>query len=194
MLTSYSQALQDIFVLEALNYKSEGTFLEIGANHPIEISNTYVLETQFNWKGIMVEHDPQYLELYKLHRPKSEYVIGDAVTVDYNKVLEKYPYDIDYLQIDLEVDNMSTLNTLLNLNDSAMKTHRFAVITFEHDHYRGDYFRTRDLSRIILQDLGYVLLFPDVLNFEDWYVHPELVDQKTQSNLKLNMYKYFHYK
>ena len=89
MLTSYSQALQDIFVLEALNYKCEGTFLEIGANHPIEISNTYVLETQFNQKGIMVEHDPQYLELYKLHRPNSDYVIGDAVTVDYNKVLEK---------------------------------------------------------------------------------------------------------
>ena len=27
--------------------------------------------------------------VYKLHCPNSEYVIGDAVTVDYNKVLEK---------------------------------------------------------------------------------------------------------
>ena len=90
----------------------------------------------------------------------------------------EYWDDIDYLQIDLDVDNMSTLNTLLNLNDSAMKTHRFAVITFEHDHYRGDYFRTRDLSCIILQDLGYFLLFPDVSWFgcavcEDWWVYPK---------------------
>ena len=73
------------------------------------------------------------------------------------------------------------------------KTHRFAVITFEHDFYRGNYFRTRDLSRIILKDLGYVLLFPDVswfgcAVFEDWWVHPELVSPQVlnkQVNISL---------
>ena len=181
-IQSYSQAKQDLFVLKVLNYKQNGTFLEIGSNHPIDISNTYLLETSFNWKGLMIEQDTQFSELYKVYRPNSEFIIGDAVTVDYNKALENYPRDMDYLQIDLDVHNMSTLNTLLQLNDTALKTHRFAVITFEHDCYRGDYFRTRDLSRIILQDLGYVLLFPDVLYFEDWYVHPALVDPKVISN------------
>ena len=181
-IESYSQAKQDLFVLKALKYKREGTFLEIGANHPIEISNTYLLETRYGWKGLMIEQNPRFVQLYESERPNSEYIIDNAVTIDYNRALENYPRDMDYLQIDLEVDNMSTLNTLLNLNDSALKTHRFAVITFEHDRYRGDFFRTRDLSRIILQDLGYVLLFPDILFFEDWYIHPDLVDPRIISN------------
>ena len=113
----------------------------------------------------MIDQGSEFIELYKLHRSNSEYIIEDAVKIDYNKILEKYPKDIDYLSIDIDVNTMSTLCVLLNLNDSAFKTHRFAVITFEHDRYRGDYYRTRDLSRIILKDLGYELLYPDVYCF-----------------------------
>ena len=190
---SYSQAAQDIFVLKVLNNKTNGTFVEIGSRHPIISNNTYLLENQYNWKGVMVTRDEQWVSLYKESRPNSEYIIKDAVTVNYNKILEKYPRDIDYLQISLEVSNMSTLNTLLKLNDSVLKTHRFAVITFEHDFYRGNFFRTRDLSRIILQDLGYFLLFPDVSWFgcavcEDWWVHPELVSpQILKKQVYINM-------
>ena len=92
--------------------------------------------------------------------------------IDYNKALENYPRDMDYLQIDLDVLNMSTLNTLLNLNDYVYKLHRFAIITFKHDFYRGDFFITRDLSHIILRNLGYKLLFADVHMYEDCSVHP----------------------
>ena len=181
METTYSQAAQDLFVLKVLDNKKNGVFVEIGSTHPVIANNTYLLETQYGWTGVMIVCDKQWVPLYKEERPNSDYIIQDAVTVNYNKVLKTYPYDIDYLQINLEVDNMSTLNTLLNLNDSALKTHRFAIITFGHEFYRGDYFRTRDLSRIILKDLGYVLLFPDISWFgcamyEDWWVHPELVN------------------
>ena len=136
---SYSQAAQDLFVLKVLNNKTNGTFVEIGSRHPIISNNTYLLENQYNWKGVMVTRDEQWVSLYKESRPNSENIIKDAVTVNYNKVLEKYPRDIDYLQISLEVSNMSTLNTLLKLNDSVFKTHRFATITFEHDFYRGNF-------------------------------------------------------
>ena len=113
------------------------------------------------------------------HRPSSEYISRMLLLLIIMKHFRNF-HKIDYLQISLEVSNMSTLNTLLKLYDSVFKTHRFAVITFEHDFYRGNYFRTRDLSRIILQDLGYFLLFLDVSWFgcavcEDWWVHPELV-------------------
>jgi hypothetical protein len=60
----------------------------------------------------------------------------------------------------------------------------FATITFEHDIYTGNYFDTQNISRKILTDRGYVLVFPNVsllwlgtyAQFEDWYVHPDLVD------------------
>ena len=126
-MKSNSQTGQDLFVLSVLNHKRNGTFLEIGSNHPITLNNTFLLENEYDWKGVMVERDEQWTELYKTHRPNSEYIIDDAVTIDYNKALENYPRDMDYLQIDLEVNNMSTLNTLLNLNNSVLKSHRFAI-------------------------------------------------------------------
>jgi hypothetical protein len=82
------------------------------------------------------------------------------------------------------VDNRSTLDTFLLLNNTVFDTYKFATITFEHDIYRGNYFDTQNISRKILLERGYTLVFPNVSvlwegsfkPFEDWYVHPDLVD------------------
>ena len=37
---NYSQANQDLFVLKVLDFKRNGTYLEIGAYEPVSISNT----------------------------------------------------------------------------------------------------------------------------------------------------------
>ena len=182
MSGSNSQACQDLFVLSMLNNKKNGYFLEIGSHDPISNNNTYLFETQYDWKGIMVEYNPVYKPMYTEKRPNSIHVIQDATTVDYMEKLRSFPKDMDYLQIDLEVDNRSTLTTLELLDSTVFDTYRFATVTFEHDIYRGDYFNTRERSREIFQKRGYILMFPDVKSnsypFEDWYVHPDLVDME----------------
>jgi hypothetical protein len=106
----------------------------------------------------------------------------DATTIDYREEFVKasFPKCIDYLQIDLEVENRSTLTTLENLEHQCMPEYTFAVVTFEHDIYRGDYFNTRSKSRYIFDKHGYERIFSDVkhdgFSYEDWYVHPSLVD------------------
>ena len=45
--------------------------------------------------------------------------------------------NLDYLQIDLEANNGSTLNTLKNLDDEVMNKYKFSTITFEHDCKQG---------------------------------------------------------
>jgi FkbM family methyltransferase len=52
---SKSQLRQDIFVLFELNFKKNGYFVEFGATNGIDLSNTFLLEKEFNWKGILVE-------------------------------------------------------------------------------------------------------------------------------------------
>ena len=52
---SYSQLGQDIFVLNELREKREGFFIEIGAGDGLYLSNTYLLEKNFGWTGILVE-------------------------------------------------------------------------------------------------------------------------------------------
>ena len=176
-----SQALQDLFAIRVLKNKTNGTFVEIGSNHPIAGNNTYLMESKFNWKGLMIEYDRSFEQLYKDLRPNSIYRIGDARLVDYRGILDEnqFPSNIDYLQIDLDVNNKSTLDTLVLLDNTC-----FDKITFEHDIYTGNFFNTREISREIFKKRGYELVFPDVAvffegrhcPFEDWYVHPDLVD------------------
>lgn len=183
------QANQDKFVLNILKEKRNGCFLEIGSNHPININNTYLLETQYDWKGIMVEYESSYLPLYTQHRPNSIHLIHDATTIDYKNVFETHnmPLSFDYLQIDLEVNNGSTLETLQKLDNEIFDTYKFATVTFEHDIYNTNFNNTRLASRDIFKKRGYVCVFEDINNnglpYEDWYVCPELVDMNYVNQL-----------
>ncbi len=53
--TSKAQGRQDLFVLQHLNFKSNGYFVEFGATNGVDISNTHLLEKEFGWKGILAE-------------------------------------------------------------------------------------------------------------------------------------------
>lgn len=193
------QAEQDKFVLSVLKNKTDGVFIEIGSNDPVKINNTYILEKNYNWKGIMVEYGAQWLPEYKKHRKNSAHVINDATKVDY-KTLFKYhnlPKNIDYLQLDLEANNGSTISTLKKLDSEIMDTYKFATITFEHDIYHCNHMNTRLESRAILEKRGYIMTFHDINNmgidpFEDWYVHPDLVDMDYVNTLREKNAK--HYK
>jgi FkbM family methyltransferase len=62
---------QDLAVLKAFKDKTNGFFIEIGASDGMELSNTYLLETKYNWKGICVEPIPRRFELLCKNRPNS---------------------------------------------------------------------------------------------------------------------------
>jgi hypothetical protein len=185
----FGQAEQDKYILNILKEKSNGFFLEIGSNDPKYINNTYLLEKTYGWKGIMVELSPSFLPLYKEHRPNSVHVIGDATQIDYKSVFEmnNMPFHFDYLQIDLEVANGSTLKTLEKLDNEIFDTYKFATVTFEHDIYHTNFNNTRLKSREIFLKRGYVCVFEDIGDctnpYEDWYVHPDLVDMDYVINL-----------
>jgi hypothetical protein len=55
--TNYSEVFQDIFVLQCLNGKKGGTYLEIGAAGPVSGNNTYLLEKEFGWTGLSIDYD-----------------------------------------------------------------------------------------------------------------------------------------
>jgi FkbM family methyltransferase len=68
---SYSQLGQDLNVTKFYNNKQEGFFIEIGAHDGITLSNTYLLETQYNWKGICCEPNPTLFKALVTNRPNS---------------------------------------------------------------------------------------------------------------------------
>lgn len=63
---SKSQIMQDYFVACYLKFKKNGLFIEFGATDGIKDSNTYNLEKNYSWSGILVEPIKSfYIELEK---------------------------------------------------------------------------------------------------------------------------------
>jgi FkbM family methyltransferase len=68
-MKSYSQIGQDLAVLKYYNNKRNGYFVEVGASDGISLSNTYLLEKDFDWKGICVEALPTKFKQLCKNRP-----------------------------------------------------------------------------------------------------------------------------
>jgi len=52
---SKAQLRQDLFVLAELGFKKDGYFVEFGATNGVDLSNTYLLEKEMGWTGILAE-------------------------------------------------------------------------------------------------------------------------------------------
>jgi FkbM family methyltransferase len=87
---SYSQIGQDLQVIKFYDNKVGGFFVEIGASDGIYFSNTYLLETQYKWKGICCEVIPKQFDKCVKNRPNS-ICYNKAV---YNKTGLKLTFDI----------------------------------------------------------------------------------------------------
>lgn len=176
MTQFYSDAKQDEFVSNILNFKKDGYCVDIGSNHSIISNNTYVFQ-EMNWTSISVESDVAYNQTYST-RHSGVHLNENALLVDYKKVFEEYefPKSIDYLSLDVDTESLNVLRIL------PLDEYRFKVITIEHDQYLyGDTYRMP--QRELLQSYGYLLLCSDVYveqpgyenkeyPFEDWWIDP----------------------
>jgi hypothetical protein len=183
---NYSQVFQDMFVLSMTNGKRNGTFLEIGGADPFKGNNTALLEKQFEWKGVSIEYSEKFIDNYRSNRI-AKLLHEDALSLDYKKLLqENFESNvIDYLQLDIEPAR-NTYECMLKI---PFDEYKFAVITYEHDYYVDITKSYREKSREFLKSKGYILVVNDISpdgfsNFEDWWVHPDLVDKNIIEKMK----------
>lgn len=175
---NYSEAYQDMFVLTMHNGKRDGTYVEIGSGHPTYGNNSYLLEKDFGWRGVSLDISEEFVSAHNAER-KHTCLLKDATTINYDRLMSglDLPTTIDYLQIDVDPADVS-YKVLLSI---PLEKYRFAVITFEHDHYADPKSDVRTKSRKYLESYGYKLVAPNISPddnrpYEDWYIHPELID------------------
>lgn len=182
---NYSQVMQDMFVLTALNGKTDGKYLEIGSADPIYGSNTMLLE-QLGWDGLSMDIMINFVYQFNQKRKNTCYCL-DALNTNYREVLKDKFRDetvLDYLSLDIDPAD----NTLRCLNMIPFDTYKFRVITFEHDMYNAGP-NVMNQQRQYLSSLGYELIGDCIKcnckdSFEDWWVHRDLVSQDMITKLK----------
>lgn len=181
---NYSQCYQDMFVLTMLNGKCNGTYLELGSADPYYGNNTALLE-QLGWTGISLDFDPGFVNTFAQQR-KNTVVEVDATQADYDELLQPLQTKIiDYLQVDCDPPTVS-YNALTKI---PLQTYKFRVITFEHDAYVDETSSVREKSRKHLESFGYELVVSNIAPddyspYEDWWVHPDLVDRAVIDTIK----------
>jgi hypothetical protein len=177
-----SQLGQDRFVWQTLDRKTGGTFFDIGAGHPEQISNTVVLERGFGWRGLLsdIEYDRQLRE----QRARNNIYRADATDIDYDAQWLRLASDefrwVDFLSLDLEPPDL-TARVLLRM---PLDRIRFRIACVEHDAYRDGErgILRRDMMRSFMEWSGYVRVADIVVNMqtddeiieahiEDWWVH-----------------------
>ncbi|MGA9061268.1 MAG: FkbM family methyltransferase, partial [Terracidiphilus sp.] len=82
---SRSQLGQDLFVLSELNLIRNGFFVEFGATNGVFLSNTYLLEKDFGWTGILAEPAKRWHK--DLRSNRTCHIDTDCVWCDSNSTL-----------------------------------------------------------------------------------------------------------
>lgn len=68
----HSQFGEDRYVFENIPLPTSGVFVDVGAGHPVSLSNTYFFE-QNGWTGVCIDADPVQVELLKSKRANVEW-------------------------------------------------------------------------------------------------------------------------
>jgi FkbM family methyltransferase len=100
---SRSQYMQDLFVLQHTNYKKNGFFVEFGACDGISLSNTYLLETEYGWNGILAEPGKTWWK--SIQENRKSIIDHRCVWKESNKVMEFMDADEHMLSTLVELDS-----------------------------------------------------------------------------------------
>jgi FkbM family methyltransferase len=194
-LKSHSQIFQDLFVDYILK-KEKGFYCEVGALDGKELSNTFYLEKELGWSGILCEPNKSYQELIKKNRP-SNILVTEPIFSKENEEVNFTELEGGRSGIDKNSNNKksyklktTTLNKVLeenlnnkNINYISIDTEgteyeiikeldfeKFypEIITIEHNYDK----KKRDKIYKFLKMKNYDRYFKSISRFEDWYIRP----------------------
>ena len=105
-----SQLYQDVFASFIIGNNFDKTFLEFGATDGLELSNSYMLETSEDWKGVLSEPSPQWHDSLKKNRKETK-ILTQCIWSQSAKKLDFFMSDVGAL---------STINDFIENDKSSM--------------------------------------------------------------------------
>jgi FkbM family methyltransferase len=77
----YSQGPEEWLIRDFFDDRRDGVFVDVGAFHPVNWSNTYRLEHDLGWHGVAIDALKEFAKPYASLRPKSRFFtafVGDT--------------------------------------------------------------------------------------------------------------------
>ncbi len=69
----YSRNVEEWLIRDYFQDRRSGVFLDIGANHYRDESNTYYLERELDWSGVAIDALEEFAADYGSHRPRTRF-------------------------------------------------------------------------------------------------------------------------
>ena len=115
-----SQLLQDAFASFIVSDLFDKTFLEFGATDGVSLSNSYMLENELGWTGILAEPSPQWHKKLKYNRPNTQ-IITECIWKSSGEKLDFFVSDVGVLStlVDFKYSDLSSMpgNTKTRIKD-----------------------------------------------------------------------------
>jgi len=137
-----SQLFQDAFASFIVGDLFDKTFLEFGATDGISLSNSYMLENNFGWTGILAEPSPQWHEELKNNRPNTK-IITDCIWKCSGEKLDFFVSDfgVSSTLVDFKYSDLSTMpgNTQERIkNGKVVKVETISINDVMEKNFNGD--------------------------------------------------------
>jgi len=190
---SKAQFRQDLFALKELKLKKNGFFVEFGATDGVSGSNTYLLEKEFGFNGILAEPNPKQRKNISSERDaiiveecvwtksgkKLEFVDdGDLSTLNIFKKFEnnKSSFFVNTISLTDMLDryNAPSLIDYISIDTEGSEydillnhdfsKYNFSVITVEHN-----FTDQREKIFELLSKNGYQRKYKELSMQDDWY-------------------------
>lgn len=196
---SKSQLLQDLFVITFLDFKMGGFFVEFGATNGIDLSNSYLLEKQFGWVGILAEPSRNWHK--ELINNRSCFVEKKAVWSNSNqkvKFLQSHSPELSTIDSfkksdthlrkgeTYEVETISLIDLLakydapdfidyLSIDTEGseldiLSGFDFNLYKFNIITVEHNYSEKRETINNLLTSNGYNRVLTSISQFDDWYI------------------------
>lgn len=181
-MKSYAQFGEDLILAKYFGESFKGNFIEIGANQPKTINQTYLLET-LGWKGILIEPNPKLCEALRAERKAivSESAVSSPdFCQSFPKGYLTIPKDGNFAEALLEFkkkDGYETYEVPIRTIDSILDEHQFTNIDFMSIDIEG-------MELPALQGFSFHRFKPKVVLIEDHFY-----DLRKHKLMLENLYK-----
>ncbi|RZL45860.1 MAG: FkbM family methyltransferase [Pedobacter sp.] len=128
---SYSRSGEDLIVTELLGNKMTGFFVDVGAFHPKDYSNTYKFYLN-GWRGINIDANSSVIEKFNKERPGDINVCAGVALAEEEKIFYKFKEDLSMSSFSAKFAEDAISNSALTLSETeVIKTKKLSQILEE---------------------------------------------------------------